>query len=665
MDRLRDTAGRIGRALSAARMSPYGEGLLLFVLASVGVWQAWRFHSTTYDDVFLAYRYAQNVLDGHGFVYNPGENFLGTPAPFFVLILVALKRVLGFMDIVEIGGWVSGVSLTLCGLVIYLLARHFRQRLAGAVAFFLIIFNPLIVMTLGGETPLYLMLISAAFLCYFREQLPLTGFLLALAIMTRGEAIGPAVVLLGYTLVARREIPWSAIIALVATLMPWLIYSFVVFGSPLTNSLGAKIAQRKAGLGAFIPGARWWIIEIAFLKDPRALAFLPLSVLGVLASFWKGRGWLPFFAWIVAQTAGYLALDLPFYHWYIAHIGLGLSVLAALGVALPMWVDSSDMGWSDVRVALRRCRYPPLARTLGFAFVSLCLLLVAVSSVRAAESYHIGMPNPCNRIYVKTGRWLAGHTPPDSSVAYLEIGQIGYYSRRPIVDVLGLVTAGAAQRVAKNDFLWVYLAYQPDYIIYNAIFDNWIGAVLDQSWFQEAYHRVKRIRDPGYPTRLIIFEKDPEVPLPPPADLESAHSLHDAAAGEVLHGRPVGQTFVSESPNLSAIGVLLATFARDNTKSVSFHLRECPSSATDLVHIEFPASGVHDDKWRVFYFDPLPHSEGESYYFFFDSPESHEGDAITAWMSTQDVYPAGSLMIGHQPTEGDLAFRTYVLSEKP
>ena len=33
------------------------------------------------DDAYITYRYARNLADGAGFVYNPGERVLGTTPP--------------------------------------------------------------------------------------------------------------------------------------------------------------------------------------------------------------------------------------------------------------------------------------------------------------------------------------------------------------------------------------------------------------------------------------------------------------------------------------------------------------------------------------------------------------------------------------------------------
>ena len=42
------------------------------------------------DDAPITYRYAQNLADGKGFVYNEGEYIQGTTTPLYTLALAAL-----------------------------------------------------------------------------------------------------------------------------------------------------------------------------------------------------------------------------------------------------------------------------------------------------------------------------------------------------------------------------------------------------------------------------------------------------------------------------------------------------------------------------------------------------------------------------------------------
>jgi hypothetical protein len=61
------------------------------------------------DDAYITFRYARNLADGLGLVYNPGEWVLGTTAPLWAVILGAGYR-LGLTDL----PWLATVLSGLC-----------------------------------------------------------------------------------------------------------------------------------------------------------------------------------------------------------------------------------------------------------------------------------------------------------------------------------------------------------------------------------------------------------------------------------------------------------------------------------------------------------------------------------------------------------------------
>ncbi len=50
----------------------------------------WRFSRWYYDDPFITFRYAQNLLAGNGLVYNLDERVLSTTTPLFAIWLAFL-----------------------------------------------------------------------------------------------------------------------------------------------------------------------------------------------------------------------------------------------------------------------------------------------------------------------------------------------------------------------------------------------------------------------------------------------------------------------------------------------------------------------------------------------------------------------------------------------
>lgn len=139
--------------------------------------------------------------------------------------------------------------------------------------------------------------------------------------------------------------------------------------------------------------------------------------------------------------------------------------------------------------------------------------------------------------------------------------------------------------------------------------------------------------------------------------------IAETPAGEIYGSITVGQLFTAPYNSLYRIDVSMATYARENSHEVIFHLRNSPQAENDLVKITVNAGEIEDNRFRPFIFDPIHDSAGKSYYFFFDSPDSLPGDAITVWQTMKNLYSEGQAFRDHQATQGDLAFRTYYLTD--
>jgi len=61
--------------------------LIIFSLAVASRLAFYLFTQFIADDAFITFRYAENIANGIGFVYNEGERLLGTTTPLFTLIL--------------------------------------------------------------------------------------------------------------------------------------------------------------------------------------------------------------------------------------------------------------------------------------------------------------------------------------------------------------------------------------------------------------------------------------------------------------------------------------------------------------------------------------------------------------------------------------------------
>ena len=70
-----------------------------------------------------------------------------------------------------------------------------------------------------------------------------------------------------------------------------------------------------------------------------------------------------------------------------------------------------------------------------------------------------------DQLYRQVGQWLAENSSPDATVALTEVGTIGYFSQRRIIDMAGLVTYELRNLPKQGSYQETIKSLQPDYII--------------------------------------------------------------------------------------------------------------------------------------------------------------------------------------------------------
>ena len=134
--------------------------------------------------------------------------------------------------------------------------------------------------------------------------------------------------------------------------------------------------------------------------------------------------------------------------------------------------------------------------------------------------------------------------------------------------------------------------------------------------------------------------------------------------GELIGQRCIGQSFVARRDNLYRIDVLLSTYGRRNTRDVILHLKELSSTPQDLATVRINASLLADNSYARFVFNPQQESQGKSYYFFLESPESIPGDAVTLWGYSHVDLPPARLYRNERPSDGQLVFGAFYLDDQ-
>src|ERR1700692_2518820 len=116
------------------------------------------------DDAYITFRYARNLAEGLGLVYNPGEWVLGTTAPLWA-ILLAGGYLLGITDLAWLATLLSAICDAASAVLLVALGLRLGWRPAGAALIGLAwALNPMsIAFATGGmETSLFVLMALVA-----------------------------------------------------------------------------------------------------------------------------------------------------------------------------------------------------------------------------------------------------------------------------------------------------------------------------------------------------------------------------------------------------------------------------------------------------------------------------------------------------------------------
>ncbi|MDQ6692885.1 MAG: hypothetical protein M3014_00460 [Chloroflexota bacterium] len=631
---------------------------LATLAVGLGMW-GW-----TYDDAFIIYRYARNFADGLGMVYNPSEHYLGTSSAGYTLLIAFLYKALPGLDLTVLGSLTSVAGIWVSGTLLYVLGVQARRPFAGLLAGIVTLANPLLLQSWGGEMTILVPLVIGSVYAYCRGWGIATGALLGGAVLTRQDSIVLVGLLGAHYIFTRRRIPWEAGVAFILIMLPWVTYSWFFFGSPLPGTLEAKISQGKAGWPFFLTGSISWFNDIIGDSHARSVLYL-LAPLGALTLTWSAfrrqavTPWLLLLGWCALFTAGYTALRVSFYHWYAVPAAVGIGILAVWGVVGIWQVIASMLS----RINPRNAYSTPLARVVGSLVAGFLFLLPAARLYEYNVQLSNTLRGDSTPLYTKASNWLRDHTERTSTVAYLEIGRIGYYSGNRIIDPLGLITPGAAAHVPTWDYSWTVLHYKPDYYLAQDTFEPILRNISTEPWFISAYSQATTLKGGGH--TMTIYHLNPGANLPQPLRplFIQRESQQPAwiTPGEPTEQWP-GQTFASTAANLKAISLLIGIPKPVTQGKLVLHLRRSTGDKQDLRSAEAKLTDITNDSWYTFRFDALPDSAGQTYFFtteLVDYPKSTE-PPLALWYATDDLYPGGTRYRGTKAVEGDLCMRPAV-----
>ncbi len=322
--------------------------VLIFCLFLLFIYHIFLYN-TDAEDAYISFRYAHNLVDGKGLVFNEFQNVEGY-SDFLWIILLACTNLITSIDIPLLGRCMGLLFSFLTIFLSFIIILRLTAVKISALYIFLVISSSGIFACYavsGLESPLYSFLILLFILFLFKSKWFISGILISLAAMTRPEGCLLLFCALIYITYAKKKYPikerlfsmlWL-IFGMSVLAIPWNVWRISYYGYLLPNALAAKSGMALSkqildGINYFngfmtvtapvLVLMLFKLLQILFDSKKRILIFNPhniffIYIIGIYSLFYisVGGDWMP--AWrffeplipIIAIFTAFLLIKFP------------------------------------------------------------------------------------------------------------------------------------------------------------------------------------------------------------------------------------------------------------------------------------------------------------------------------------------------------------------
>jgi arabinofuranosyltransferase len=442
------------------------------------------------DDALIYFRYIRNVLEGNGLVYNVGDRFNGLTSPLFTYILIVVSWITKNIQFsaMAISTSFLGFALVTGGLLLKQYSKFYYIAFAGLIA----TCSPYFYSTYGMETTQFIFLICLCIYLFEREKYLFLGLACSLLILTRIEGVFLILALTIEHIRLKRPFPKFQFF-----ILPFLIiaaqYGFnkAYYGEIMPATGMVKIYQGQSGLWGEWPLA---FLQVGYHKGVFFFSNVFLMIMLAASSIYGFYGFKHstmnriVISFLLLYSLAYIFFNVPNYHWYYAPYYFFAFIYSGIGINKLL---ESLFSWKN-----KILQYSQIG-----AIIILFLIFIFINIKNTLPK--LGDVNIKSREYREVGIWLREHTPEHSNVAMIEVGIIGWYSNRYIIDMLGLVSPHNGKLIGQRNFGGWLNYYSPDYIIVHDHLwgpETGILSVLEKKIFVE----VEDFNFPG----LKLYKKE-------------------------------------------------------------------------------------------------------------------------------------------------------------
>jgi hypothetical protein len=462
----------------AGRFSMSQTAVFLGILAgiSIAVYLIWsnRLDQIGFplDDAWIHQTYARNLAFRGEWAFIPGQASAGSTSPLWSAILA-----IGFrLNLAPFGwtfflGWVALAGIGLTGMWFLNRIRPsnlFETTLVGVI---LILEWHLVWAAVSGmETLLFAWLVVFFFGALIEEKrhwLSL-GILTGISIWLRPDGLtlaGPAL-FVALSTERSSEARFMAVarylIGLVLLFLPYFIFNQLLSGTWWPNTFFAK--QAEYAVSQQIPFLMRFFREVGLILIGAEMLLLPgLIIISIKAVQRKEWALLAMVIWIFGFVMIY-AIRLPVLYQHGRYVIPVMPVYIIISLAgLFSWLKP---------------REPKLLkRVFGKAWVISLMVTAFAFWLIGARAYANDVAVIESEM-VATAHWISRNTEPSALIAAHDIGALGYFGKRRILDLAGLVSPEVIPFIRDEDRLAEWMdAEGADYLM---TFPSWYPQLIKQ-----------------------------------------------------------------------------------------------------------------------------------------------------------------------------------------
>lgn len=386
------------------------------------------------DDAWIHQTYAKNLAQSGAWEFLPGEVSGGSTSPLWTMML-SLGFLLGFETPFFWTAILSIASLIGIGMVIFEILRKsdrssFILGLLGSV-FVVLDWHLLWSSVSGMETILFCFfsLFLVLLLLEAKQWLGI-GIIAGLIIWIRPDGItwlGPVLLILIVKVYQKRTQLLDClrlILPIVLLIGLYALFNYSVSGTVWPNTFYAKQMEYASVLQQSIFIRLWKVFLIPI--SGAGIFLMPGFIQAIIISIKNRKLWLiVLLLWFFGYGMIY-ALKLPVTYQHGRYLFPLIPIFYLIGL----------IGSLNIYELIRKS-FPKrlkIFRLFCFSAAAASILFAGISLGTFAQDL-----NTINKLMVQPALWVKEHTPQNAIIAAHDIGALGYFSERKLVDLAGLI----------------------------------------------------------------------------------------------------------------------------------------------------------------------------------------------------------------------------------